>query len=301
MTDRPTNDTVAGARYLALRRLARDTLRPTAELFQLYALEGFLARLSRSTLRDRLVLKGGMLLAAFEARRPTRDVDLLALHLPGEADAVRDMVVAIARAPVDDGLSFDIDATRVSTIRDEDLYAGTRVTLHARLATARITFHVDVNVGDPVQPAPTLLSLPRLLGDEALAVPGYPLVMVLSEKIITAVQRGDANTRWRDFADLLTLVRANPIDGADLGLAIDTVARFRDASRTSLETLLVGFTERAQGRWTAWRADQGLADRLPEDFAEVLDEVIAFADPALAGQIESKAWDPTLRAWGSKA
>lgn len=300
MTDRPTHATQAGARYLALRRLARDSARPTAELFQLYALEGFLARLSRSAARDRLVLKGGMLLAAFDARRPTRDVDLLALRFPGDTEGIRDLVVRIAGGDDDDGLEFDLDATRVATIRDEDAYAGTRVTLHAGLATARITFHVDVNVGDPVQPAPTLIALPRILDGEPLTVRAYPLAMILAEKLVTAVQRGDANTRWRDFADVYALTRAASIDGAELEQAIDTVARFRDAARIPLATLLTGLPARAQTRWAAWRGDQGLADRLPEDFATVLDEVMSFADPALTGRTRSMTWSPALRSWEPK-
>ena len=44
--------------------------RPTQEMFQLYVLEGFLARLAISEVRDRFVLKGGVLLAAFDSRRP---------------------------------------------------------------------------------------------------------------------------------------------------------------------------------------------------------------------------------------
>lgn len=66
---RPTHQDLAGSRYLALRALARATGRSTAELLQLYALEGFLARLASSPQRERLVLKGGVLLAALDARR----------------------------------------------------------------------------------------------------------------------------------------------------------------------------------------------------------------------------------------
>ena len=53
---RPTHETAAGARYLALRALGQTQGRPTAELLQLYALEGFLSRLACSPHRQRLVL-----------------------------------------------------------------------------------------------------------------------------------------------------------------------------------------------------------------------------------------------------
>ena len=75
---RPTRATSGGRAYLSLQARARSEGRPTGELLVLYVLERFLYRLSVSEHRDRLVLKGGMLLAAFDERRPTGDVDLLA-------------------------------------------------------------------------------------------------------------------------------------------------------------------------------------------------------------------------------
>ena len=78
---RPTRATVEGRAYLDLQNLARRQQRPTDELHQLYALEGFLTRLSQSPHAGRLVLKGGVLLAAYDARRPTRDVDVQAREL----------------------------------------------------------------------------------------------------------------------------------------------------------------------------------------------------------------------------
>jgi hypothetical protein len=72
----PTRASVAGRAYLDLQNLGRREKRSTEELLALYALEGFLARLAASKRAGDLVLKGGALLAAYDARRPTRDVDL---------------------------------------------------------------------------------------------------------------------------------------------------------------------------------------------------------------------------------
>src|SRR5690348_9524531 len=55
--DRPTRATVDGRAYLDLQNLARGQHRPTDELHQLYALEGFLDRLASSRYADKLVLK----------------------------------------------------------------------------------------------------------------------------------------------------------------------------------------------------------------------------------------------------
>jgi hypothetical protein len=102
-------------------------------------------------------------------------------------------------------------------------YSGVRVSMTARLATARIPFHIDVNVGDPISPDPQAVELPRILGAPVL-VKGYPMVMVHAEKIVTAISRGTANTRWRDFGDIYTLSGRHPVDGDDLISSIKVVA-----------------------------------------------------------------------------
>jgi hypothetical protein len=295
---RVTRGAPAGDAYLDLQNQARRSRRPTDELHHLYALEGFLARLAASPVADSLVLKGGLLLAAFDARRPTRDVDLEALAIDNGIDAVLDLVREILATSLsaDDGLEFDLDSLAAETIRDEDEYAGVRVNADARLATARLRFHVDVNVGDPVWPAPTRVLIPRLRGGPPLDHAGYPLHMVHAEKIITAVQRGTANTRWRDFADVYTLARAHSVDGMTLHRACLEVAAYRKAALGLLPEVLDGYAESAQTKWSAWRRRHGFG-HLPEDFGAVLSAVVAFVDPVLAGAADGLAWDPESQAW----
>ena len=74
----PSRETPAGRAYNDLRNLAKRHNRDPAEYITMYALEGFLARLSASELALDFVLKGGVLMAAFADRRPTRDIDFAA-------------------------------------------------------------------------------------------------------------------------------------------------------------------------------------------------------------------------------
>ncbi len=280
MTGRPSHGTLAGSRYLALRALARSSGRPTAELLHLYGLEGFLARVQRSAHRRSLILKGGMLLAAFDLRRPTRDVDLLALHTVNEVGVVRDLIAGVASVEVVDGLAFEPGA-KAAAIREGDAYAGVRVRLQARLATARLAFHVDVNVGDPVWPGPETATIPRLLDDDVIEVAAYPLVMVVAEKLVTALQRGSANTRWRDFADLHQLLVVHEPDEPTLEAALAEVARFRGAALAPLAQILGTFAPVARARWKVWRKKQGLDGQVPESFDELLATIEAKADPVI--------------------
>jgi hypothetical protein len=68
----------------------------------LYVLERWLARLTASPHDGTFVLKGGVLLAALDARRPTADADLLALHLSNDEEVVRARVAQICRVNLDD-------------------------------------------------------------------------------------------------------------------------------------------------------------------------------------------------------
>jgi len=82
---RASKETLAGRRYLDLQREAKRTGRPTDELIQLYALECFLDRLVHSEFADTFILKGGILLAALDARRPTPPNMIIRLREIGPA------------------------------------------------------------------------------------------------------------------------------------------------------------------------------------------------------------------------
>jgi hypothetical protein len=131
-----------------------------------------------------------VLLAASGERRPTRDVDFQAQNLTNDAEVIRRRVVDIAGIELDDGVVFDIGSAVAEVIREEDAYTGVRVSMAATLLPAKHRFHVGVNVGDPISPAPEDISLPCLLGGQ-IRVKGYPLEMVHAEKIVTAVARDE--------------------------------------------------------------------------------------------------------------
>ena len=294
---RPTRATVDGGAFLDLRARANADGRPVDEYLTLYALEGFLERLSRSALRERFVLKGGVLLATFNERRPTRDVDLAGLQLDNAIETVTEAIVEIASIEIDDGLAIATDMASAEAIREEGAgYTGVRISLPATLASARVSFHVDVNVGDPIQPAPETIAVPRILGG-AIDVLGYSVEMVVAEKLVTAVQRGTANTRWRDFVDLHRIVRSHALPGEQLVASTRLVADYRQATLAPLRVVLDGYGAVAQPRWSAWRSKQKLEDEAPERIGDLVESLIEFTDPILGGTAAMLIWDPSANAW----
>jgi predicted nucleotidyltransferase component of viral defense system len=285
-----------------LQRKARGEGRTTAEYLRLYALEGFLLRLANSEHNGKFVLKGGALLAAYELRRPTADVDFTGIAISNEVEFVRRLVAEVTStvlpAGLDDGLVFDLEDIRAETIRGDDEYSGVRVRLVARLATAIERFHVDVNVGDPIWPAPADISLPRLLGEAPIRLRGYPLEMVLAEKIVTVLQRGQASTRWRDFGDIYLLARRYTFQANELRQALQVVADYRHVEISSLDDALDSYAEIGQEKWEAWRRRLELADSLPASFGDALGALELFAEPILTGSVDDSAsWDPAQQAW----
>ncbi len=279
---RPSHETRAGNAYLRLRALSRAEGRATAEYLQLFALEGFAARLEQSPLRDRLVLKGGLLLSAFGHRRPTRDVDLLAVGIPNDEPTMREVVADICSVEVGDGLEIARASIRSQPIREGTHYAGVRVSLEARLTTANLPFHVDINVGDPVVPGPARAELPRLLGGAPIQLLGYPMEMVIAEKLVTAFERGGANTRWRDFVDLRRLLGSPAVDPQTAILALRRVAEHRAVDLGPFEPIRGSLHGHAQPKWAAWLRKQGLTEAVPSALDDVLEALESAADPLLS-------------------
>ena len=298
MTPNPRHGTPAGDATIAIQSLARRSGADVQELMTIYALEGLLVRIALSEYREDFVLKGGLLLAAFAARRPTKDIDLQATRLTAEPEEVSERFRQISVTDLSDGLVFDAASINARTIRDDDEYAGVRLKLKAQLGTARLTVGIDVNFGDPIWPAPTLIDLPRLvpLDRPPVQILGYPLSMVLAEKVVTAVDRGPANTRWRDFADIYTLAQRHTVDGRELRTSMETVSEYRSVTLSPLLPALESMGRRSQSKYQAWRARSHYDTELPAAFSELLGSVAAFADPVIS-TAQSRQWSPSSRSW----
>lgn len=301
MTPGHTHATAAGRAFLALQALARAEERDMQELLTLYVLEALLARIAVSPARDDVVLKGGVLLAAFDLRRATKDVDLQALAQSNEEAEVRALLQSVIGLDLDDGVRFYPTSVNVERIRDLDDYPGVRVKLLATLGKSRVTIGVDINFGDPIWPQPVAVDVPRLLADSgpAITLRGFPLPMVIAEKVVTAIQRAEANTRWRDFADILRISQAHTLAGTELMGALTAVSDYRQVELVPLRTALEFMPPLAQPKWGAWRGRQDHATQPPEQFSDVLARVVEVSDPPILGSVENLQWDPAVREWGT--
>jgi predicted nucleotidyltransferase component of viral defense system len=208
-----------------------------------YAVERLIYRLSLSDARERFLLKGALLFTVWfdVPHRPTRDADFLGLGEP-DAGQLAETVRALCNVVADDGLVYDADSVRVVEIREQANYSGLRVTLRATLDNARCNLQLDVGFGDAVTPAPVEIEYPTLLDDlprPRLRV--YPRETVFAEKLEAMQVLGMANTRMKDYFDLLTLEREGAMDPKALSDAIR--ATFRRRGTALPEDLPLGLSD----------------------------------------------------------
>lgn len=250
----------------------------TEKLLTRHLLESFLDRLTRTAHADDFVLKGGVLLAAYGVRRPTKDVDAEAISAELSADHLREVVSDIAAVEAADGIEFDLDSMSVQEIRDDAEYPGLRVRIKARLATWRGSAVWDVSTGDPIVPVPQRVQLPRVLGDDIVLL-GYRPETTIAEKGVTILERGTTSTRWRDYVDIVQLFESFDIDPEALLESARAVALHRGVRLTPVGGLLAGYGDAAQPKWAAWRRKEALEDACAEQLDEQVARVAALLDP----------------------
>ena len=289
----------------SVRQRLLNLSRSSGEDFQLlltrYGVERLLFRLGASEFVDQFVLKGAMLFTVWTGHlhRPTRDLDLLGF---GDPDAGRLLAVfrsLCAAAGPDDGLVFAADSVEVRPIREEQEYGGQRVTFVARLGSARVDYQVDVGFGDAVTPAAERIEFPTLLGTERPRLRAYPRETVVAEKCEAMVSLGLANSRMKDFYDLVVLARAFSFEGSVLVEAVRaTFARRKTAIPVALP---VGLTDQftsddaKRRQWAAFRKRGGPeVGKMVGELDSVVAELRAFLGPLLAA---AAAGGPSPARW----
>lgn len=266
-----------------------------------YALERFLYRLACSAHRDRFILKGAMLFAAWtdQPHRPTRDLDLLGIGDSSDQALVRVFGQIVGTSVEPDGLEFDDRSISISEIREAQDYPGKRIKLPARLGNARLNLQIDVGFGDAVTPEPAEIDYPALLDMPAPRVRAYPCETVIAEKLQALVAFDMAISRMKDFYDLWVLSKQFPFEGASLSAAIAaTFERRGTAIPSGVPTALTDeFSNNRikQTQWTGFLNRNGLTDSAPDLSSAIRDLRTFLLEPLQAvfeRQVLLKSWKP---------
>lgn len=254
---------------------------PTFEYLTRHALESFLDRLGRTEHEDAFVLKGGILLAVYGVRRPTRDVDAAAMRTDVTPEHIVQVVRDVAAVDSPDGVEFDLDTIRVQQIRDDAEYPGIRMRIDSRIGPQKIVVAWDISAGDPIVPPPRQVKLPRVLGDD-IEILGYVPETTIAEKGVTILERGITSTRWRDYVDIVQLAKVHRLDKQQLLESARAVARYRKVELGPIAPTVLDYGAIGQAKWAAWRRKEHLEEISEAKLDDQIAKVVAVLDPVFS-------------------
>lgn len=259
-------------------------------------MERFLYRLSKSSYKDRFILKGALMLQAWRSpqSRPTMDIDMLG-RTDNDETNLANIVQNILTIPVeDDGLLFFPETIKATRIKEDAEYHGIRILLTGKLDTARIRIQIDVGFDDIIYPEAEILAFPTILDHPNPKLLAYSRESAIAEKFEAIVKLGNLNSRMKDFFDIWLLSRQFDFERIKLTEAIQRTFTHR---RTSLEDEILAFSKEfsveKQVQWNAFR--KRLKQKyVPESLQEVIEEIQLFLEPII---INSNEVSPTPSYW----
>lgn len=283
----------ASVRQRLLNRSKADN-RSFNELLQYYAMERFLYRLSLSDHAQHYILKGALMLRAWNSPefRPTMDIDMLGRTGNEEeniTEHIRD-ILAVEIKP--DGLSFDSDSIQTERITEDADYEGIRVRFRGALGTARISMQIDIGFGDIVYPGPEKAELPCMLDSPAPSLLCYSRESAIAEKFEAMIKLGQLNSRMKDFYDIWLLSRQFEFELSSLAEAVRLTFKQRGTELNEpIDAFSADFISSRQPMWAAFRK-RLKQDHVPESFQEMATEVELFLEPVIKGVSDHVTWKP---------
>ncbi len=213
---------IAASVHQRLYNKAKEQNRQFNELLQYYAMERFLYRLAESKYKNQMLLKGALMFVVWKAprSRATRDIDLSG-RFPNNLDHLVSMMKEIIGVEVEsDGITFDPETLKADHIQKDAEYKGIRILFLGHLGNARIHMQIDFGFGDSIVPPPIDIVYPTILDMPSPKLRGYPPETTIAEKLHAMLERGQANSRLKDYYDIWLLANQFNFDGHILGKAI---------------------------------------------------------------------------------
>lgn len=212
-----------------IKNLAREKRIDPLLLMKNYMMERFLERISLSPYREKFILKGGLLIAAYVgvSTRTTQDIDTTIKGIPLNEAHLRQIIEEICLINCSDHITFSIK--RMNAIHEEGQYPGIRVGMESQMDQMKIPMKLDITTGDVITPKEINYSFPLIFENRSIPILAYNLETLLAEKFETVIDRAKENTRMRDFYDLFLLWQLyhNEIDSEILADAIQRTAKSR--------------------------------------------------------------------------
>ncbi len=192
-----------------IKNLALKNKIPAQAVLQNFMLERLLERVATSDYRDKIILKGGMLIASMIGigSRTTMDMDATVRGYPLSDEAIQNAFAEICSIPLNDDVILTLNS--ITPIRDEDEYGGFRLMINANYETINTPLKVDITTGDIITPEAVRYTFHSSFEEKKIEIWAYNIETILAEKVETILRRSVLNTRPRDFYDVYILIKTH--------------------------------------------------------------------------------------------
>lgn len=201
------------------------------QVLQNYMFERFLERLSISEYKEKLIIKGGLLLSSIIGinLRSTMDIDADIVGIDFIQEEIETLITNIININLNDNTQMQLEKTE--EIKEESEYGGYRAKLVGNLENLKIPFHIDISTGDIITPRAIEYKYKKLLEDDYIEIYTYNQETVIAEKLQTILSRKIANSRMKDYYDLYFFANSKwqEIDKEILKQAIKATFEKRDS------------------------------------------------------------------------
>jgi len=241
--------------------------------------ERFLARVSMSTVKKHLILKGGNLLYnQLNTQRKTVDIDFSLKNIKSDPALITELIEKIVKIDLDDGFMFsNVVGERLDHHRMEE--PGMRFKITYSIGKMKNKIQVDLAIGDIIEPISIKYHPMKYKGNSIypgeITLLAYSLEFQCAEKLQIIMGLGEATSRMRDFYDVLIIFRSQKLHEKKFKKILEEVFKKRYTElKESISYSSEGF-ENMQNAWTSFHRKQKLSN-FDLNFKEVISEINSY-------------------------
>ncbi len=273
---------VAASVRARLINIADQSKRDYNAILRLYFQERFLYRVSISSYKQKLILKGALLLMLKDINsfRPTKDIDFLGKEFTNKMDECINIIKEIAAINYNDGVEFCVNNISAEKIKEEEEYEGIRIHLPYKMDTIKGYFSIDIGFGDKIVKGPYEIDYPVMLDFPSPNILVYSMESVVAEKFEAIVKLNFVSSRMKDFFDLIFIAERTAFNKETLIEAIKTTFKHRGTNiedRTVIYENNFKTNTQKQVQWSAFIERNKL--NTESNFSEVVAKIYSFIEP----------------------
>ncbi len=283
-----------------LKSFARQNGIPLITALKICLQNEFLYRLSKTSQRDTLLLRGKYLVDLLTDSFSDTALDFLYTgknHSKENIEQIANKI--ISKAKQSDNIELQISGCE--NLDESRAYKGYSITVIGRLCGMRTSFLINIGIDDELAHAPEEISTRDILGDGNAGIfLSYPAESIVSEKLDIVMRRFGIDDNMSHLYDIYLLSMNFNFDGIELQRAVKATFLYRknDCNRDAFKRLLT--LEQKTDMRRRWQ-QYANSNSIDITLISVMERVREFLSPVyeniLHGSRLERQWNALMGRW----